>query len=516
MSALAEFVASLPAWVRFGPALFYPLLSLGVMLPLTWLLEAMLLRPWRRLGADAHWALRARESFPIRARLTSWVITAPALVAMVWILWLGRLTPVDVAIAPAVAVLLVAIVSLVRVTRLVAPHRPRLTWRGFVGMIAMGGASLVLLLVIGASMPDELGPRAWLLLAVALIVITLWSIGVPTRIAASTGLYAPASPSIVALVEASASRAGVRAPGVFVADLPTVNAFALLVSRHLVLTKSLVEGVSEEGLAAVIDHEMGHFGEPPRTVALRVASSLVLVPLVLVKPLFLSVSPYAALGLAAVVATVALVSAKMRRRLEEHAGVHAATPEQAQRYAGVLERIYELNAVPAVLAGRVHPALYDRLLACGVTPDFPRPAPPPRRVGPMFAAFALALLGLVGPRFVFLWLEVARGLDVTSMLAVIGATGGDASDFAQLGYARFVQGDLDGAELAYAATAELEPFDPEPIALVARLRVMQGDCRGAAEAAFRASELAALHDDPRQHDLVRNVRRELESCSASR
>jgi len=44
-------------------------------------------------------------------------------------------------------------------------------------------------------------------------------------------------------------------------------------------------------------------------------------------------------------------------------------------YARALERIYEDNLLPAVNAKdrATHPHLYDRLLAAGVTPQFPRP-----------------------------------------------------------------------------------------------------------------------------------------------
>jgi hypothetical protein len=40
-----------------------------------------------------------------------------------------------------------------------------------------------------------------------------------------------------------------------------------------------------------------------------------------------------------------------------------------------LARLHEDNLVPAVVAQQhsTHPHLYDRLIAAGVTPDFPRP-----------------------------------------------------------------------------------------------------------------------------------------------
>jgi hypothetical protein len=37
----------------------------------------------------------------------------------------------------------------------------------------------------------------------------------------------------------------------------------------------------------------------------------------------------------------------------------------------------------------VHPHLYDRMLAAGVTPDYPRPQPPGRMAWPGWAVFLI-------------------------------------------------------------------------------------------------------------------------------
>lgn len=46
-------------------------------------------------------------------------------------------------------------------------------------------------------------------------------------------------------------------------------------------------------------------------------------------------------------------------------------------YARALEKLHEDTLLPAVVAKEhlTHPHLYDRLLAAGVTPDYPRPKP---------------------------------------------------------------------------------------------------------------------------------------------
>lgn len=59
---------------------------------------------------------------------------------------------------------------------------------------------------------------------------------------------------------------------------------------------------------------------------------------------------------------------------------HAHEGETAGTYARALEKLYEANLMPVVgPAKEVHPHLYDRMIAAGVTPDYPRPTPPPPR-----------------------------------------------------------------------------------------------------------------------------------------
>jgi hypothetical protein len=66
------------------------------------------------------------------------------------------------------------------------------------------------------------------------------------------------------------------------------------------------------------------------------------------------------------------ISRKLEVRADEMAKAQEHDPGT---YARALARIYQDNMVPAVTAGRgTHPHLYDRLVAAGVTPDFPRPA----------------------------------------------------------------------------------------------------------------------------------------------
>jgi hypothetical protein len=67
----------------------------------------------------------------------------------------------------------------------------------------------------------------------------------------------------------------------------------------------------------------------------------------------------------------------LSRKLEMRADRLAKLNEgDAGTYARALMRLYEDNLTAVVTKRKMtHPHLYDRMLAAGVTPDFPRPAP---------------------------------------------------------------------------------------------------------------------------------------------
>jgi hypothetical protein len=80
------------------------------------------------------------------------------------------------------------------------------------------------------------------------------------------------------------------------------------------------------------------------------------------------------LGMAAVLVLGA--AKRLGRRMEVRADKVAQAGEQDEGiYARALERVYQENLIPAVMPGKrhIHPHLYDRLLAAGAIPSYPRP-----------------------------------------------------------------------------------------------------------------------------------------------
>jgi hypothetical protein len=129
-------------------------------------------------------------------------------------------------------------------------------------------------------------------------------------------------------------------------------------------------------------------------------------------------------------------------------------PVEVQTYARALERIYEVNLTPAVLGGRpMHPHLYDRLLAAGVQPSYPRPAPPRRDA---YAAVVVAPLGVFGLAMaVVAATPEGRKLDEPALLRKMALTGGDATQVGDLALLRWKAGDAAAAATLYRAELAL-------------------------------------------------------------
>jgi Zn-dependent protease with chaperone function len=103
---------------------------------------------------------------------------------------------------------------------------------------------------------------------------------------------------------------------------------------------------------------------------------LTFLPWLFFKPVIYTYGHFGLYALLGITLIVPYLSMKISRRLEKHADLIAKSNEpDAGIFARALLRIHEDNLVPSVLRGghASHPHLYDRLLAAGVTPDFPRP-----------------------------------------------------------------------------------------------------------------------------------------------
>ncbi len=252
------------------------------------------------------------------------------------------------------------------------------------GMLVSGSAVLPPLLLTFVATPWRLDGHAAAVLAggtaVSLIVILA-----SHRCLAALRFLAPAPPRLATAVEAAVAAGGPRPRAVNVLRSGYANAFAWPLQGAVAVTGAALDVLDDEELAAIAAHELAHLAEPRRLAWLRVLPLAALLPFPAAGALYGTFGHDGPLALLALLAVLMLLRRRLVgafRRAEEtadRAGVSAQAAEQT--YARALLAICRRNLIPAVMPGRrhVHPHLYDRLLSAGLTPDFPRPAPPSRR-----------------------------------------------------------------------------------------------------------------------------------------
>jgi Zn-dependent protease with chaperone function len=142
-------------------------------------------------------------------------------------------------------------------------------------------------------------------------------------------------------------------------------------------TGRLLEIAPDDEVAAICAHELAHLTESRAAQSSRFIGILTFLPWIFFNPLTHAFGILAFFGLLFTTLGIPRIYRKISHKLETRADAMAkANEEDAGTYARALTRLYEDNLAPAVMAKNraSHPHLYDRLLAAGVTPDFPRPA----------------------------------------------------------------------------------------------------------------------------------------------
>jgi Zn-dependent protease with chaperone function len=156
------------------------------------------------------------------------------------------------------------------------------------------------------------------------------------------------------------------------------QAFAMPESRRLLFTQRVLQMFPDEEIAAISAHELAHLTEKGWDYYKRYVLWLTFLPWVFFKPLLhvFGATGFFFLLVSTIVAP--LIYRSVSHRLEVRADKVAQSNEpDPGTYARALARLYEDGLLPAVNPDRAtHPHLYDRMLAVGVKPDFPRPAPP--------------------------------------------------------------------------------------------------------------------------------------------
>ena len=270
--------------------------------------------------------------------------------------------------------------------------------------------SLIWLVLFGATifMPDEFNRRALAITVFVLCTWVLWSQGGFIWWAGKTGLIIPASKRLADIAAETSTRMKIPFREVLLMRIPVAQAFAFPNNRKLLFTERLLEIAPDDEIAAICAHELAHLTESRMTRYSRSVATLTFLPWIWFNPLTQAFGFLAFAGLLAFTILVPRFFLKLSRRWETRADAMAMAHEgDAGTYARALARLYQDNYLPAVTATRnaTHPHLYDRMLAAGVTPDFPRPEPAAKMawhgrmaaalMGGLFAIFVMRSLGLV-------------------------------------------------------------------------------------------------------------------------
>lgn len=366
-------------------------------------LNRLAARPWLR-SEGLHWTERARLLYPVLygGRLNIvWIALAAALAQLSYPAGL-RLPAVAGGIAGWIGATLGTYPLDHRI-------RPELTFRKWLTQVLLSWGMLLPYLALLPwliwTMPDRWG---WgvVVRVFGFLGFSAWWFTFGFRQGLSLfGAVQPADERLQSIVDERSRRLGVVVRRVWVLESSMANAFALTAVGELLFTRQLLDRLEEAEVAAICDHELGHLSEPRSVLLGRLFGLVWFVPLLLVRPALSSGSPWVLLvALAAAGGLLAIVQ-RLGRRMETRADSIAASAQtDAGGYARALLRIYEINHIPAVMPGRykLHPHLYDRLIAAGLSPDFPRPRPP----NEIPWTTVLVLLLLIG---LGIWMLITRG-----------------------------------------------------------------------------------------------------------
>ena len=462
---LSAAAALIPFWVRWGgvaAAILTALLTAGIGGAIA---TYVTLYRVRRLG-DVEWPERARVTYIARQAISACVVTLALIAGGIAWIFAGPFSAISAwglvgltwTVAMAVGLSWRRYVAQrTRATPL--PLRDAL--RGGTTVALVMYSTLIPLLVALPYMPGELGPDAYRVVALTAIAVLTLAFGAGIEIARVLGLIRPAPPRLRAIVEGVAQQLGITVRGVYEMEWSAANAFAIPLRGWMMITTGAAALLSDRELAAVAAHEIGHLGESRAVTFVRVLRVLIIVPLVLLIPLVAGGGWMGSVYVLGPMILIQYVFAAFSRRMEARADAvaHMCTDEGV--YAATLETIHRVNLIPVVLnRGASHPDLYDRMVAAGVTPAYPRPAKPSRAVGPAALASALVLGGVLAAAVPLALVYLVRGpaTDAVHLHAsLLFDRSSHAGTIARLAAVHAADGDDAAAATLYRTAARLTP-----------------------------------------------------------
>lgn len=384
-------------------------------LVLSFVLNWLALIPWRR-SAGAHWTERARLLFPTRraARVNLFFLAIVVSIAT------GAIAPQLNPLVTAIPTFFGALLAGYFLNREIFPGMTFAQWLQFIVAIWFLFSPAIVFFIAAYAMPGNFGLAAWTIGVCATIVLLTLQFGLNIRLLRFFRIFTPAPERLVMLVREVSDKMNIPAPITWIADAPISNAAALPGPRQLVFTEKLLATHSDDEIKSICAHELGHLTEPEKVRLSRLLLPLLALPLIFVKPIESVIGPalngsstdsgwntlLCSLSIVLVPVVFCMIVAKrLGQRMEKRADqVALKTEEDPAVYARALERLYQTNQSPAVMPRRmrpsVHPDLYDRIVAAGITPDFPKPAPPAKLCWTTFVLIGICCLPFVAYAFI--------------------------------------------------------------------------------------------------------------------
>jgi Zn-dependent protease with chaperone function len=542
--------ALLPFCVCWGDAGLSLFFALGFAPAIAWLVERIAARPLRALPPDAPWMDRARVAFPVR-RCTFTCVTVSTVCFPFGAFFVSKsfFTPPLPLLAAMVATAAFASTFYVRLrseerilTRRIGVGR---ALRSFLSFIVVTRWPLGIIAFAWGLVLSDPGKRDALVVCAILVVYVAGVLGGSVQFARLVGLARPASPRLARIIDRAAAdltatpstRAGTRIarfhmkPKVFEAPIVHANALALPLANTLVFTDGALAALSDDEIGAIASHELGHLTEPRGVGVLRtVPGVLLILAAAAERPVASAFASLGVLGhLAAILITLVpivlfarIVVRPLANRMEKRADAVAHLHEDAEGlYARALARIYEANLMPVVMGLKraIHPDLYDRLVASGAPPAYPRPPPPDKRLVRRLVVLASFLLSFCATAPLWVGLTIAKLADNESIRGafIALAVTGDAWHLGEVARLESAAGDQDKAAAFYAACERLNTISAAYPANRATVLARAGRCREAKvaflTALYRVDEYSASESEEQAVAMARRAQLRCETST---
>jgi Zn-dependent protease with chaperone function len=492
----------LPAWALWGQLVMVPVLVFIVSY-LGFFTAAAIAAGPRPLPEIAAWQERARHGHQVRLAL-GWMFLVLLFVLSIGLVALDNpITSVSSAGRAAVGLpFLLGSNGIVQAWRRrhIGPRQVRLLsvyWDYVATWTVLGWPWFILAIVAGLCMPRSYNTVTWFLIGAVLAAAVATRYCGHIWLLRCLGGLRPASPRLLAAVARAAG--GRRLSAVYELRVSYGNAFALVGCDSLIFTTRLLEISDDDELATVAAHELAHLDDPGMQRLLVVSWLIVAAALALVqiRPARATWGDWSVIAILWVAAALVLLSGVFTRRIlsagEEHADRTAMEDQDATIYAGVLETIYRDSLVPVAKKSRLgHPALYDRMLASGVQPTYPRPRNPSllRVAAGVVVSSTVSICLIVG------FLTAGRVVGALSSatrpetaLINMALMGGSTRDLARIARELARQGEEDFALAVAKRMVEHSPDSPRVWRDAATVLTMTGRHEAARAARAKALEL---------------------------